>query len=63
MYTNGTLIDKKMAKRMADLGNVVPQVSVEGFEKETDARRGKGVFKKILRAFENMREAGVPFLL
>ncbi|MBW1803406.1 MAG: radical SAM protein, partial [Deltaproteobacteria bacterium] len=61
MYTNGTLIDKEMAARMADLGNVVPQVSVEGFEKETDERRGKGVFKKILRAFENMREAGVPF--
>lgn len=61
MYTNGTLIDKEMARRMADLGNVVPQVSVEGFEKETDERRGKGVYKKILRAFENMREAGVPF--
>ncbi|MCD6296950.1 MAG: radical SAM protein [Deltaproteobacteria bacterium] len=61
MYTNGTLIDRKMAKRMADLGNVVPQVSVEGFEKETDERRGRGVFKKILGAFENMREAGVPF--
>lgn len=61
MYTNGTLIDKKMARRMADLGNVIPQVSVEGFEKETDYRRGKGVFKKILVAFENMRNAGVPF--
>ncbi|MCD6265290.1 MAG: radical SAM protein [Deltaproteobacteria bacterium] len=61
MYTNGTLIDKDMAKRMADLGNVVPQLSVEGFEKETDERRGKGVFKKVLKAFENMREAGVPF--
>jgi MoaA/NifB/PqqE/SkfB family radical SAM enzyme len=56
-----TAIDKKMAKRMADLGNVVPQVSVEGFEKETDARRGTGVFKKVLTAFSNMREAGVPF--
>ncbi len=61
MYTNGILIDKDMAKKMADLGNIVPQVSVEGFEKETDARRGKGVFKKILKAFENMRDAGVPF--
>lgn len=61
MYTNGVLIDKETAKRMADLGNVVPQVSVEGFEKETDERRGKGVFIKILKAFENMREAGVPF--
>jgi len=61
MYTNGVLIDKHMATRMADLGNIVPQVSVEGFEKETDYRRGKGVFKKILKAFQNMRDAGVPF--
>lgn len=46
MYTNGTLIDREMARRMADLGNVVPQVSVEGFEKETDERRGRGYSKK-----------------
>lgn len=61
MYTNATLINKKMAKRLADVGNVTPAVSIEGFEKETDARRGKGVFKKILTAMENLREVGVPF--
>lgn len=60
-YTNGTLITKEIARRMADLGNVTPAVSVEGFEKETDARRGKGVFKKIMQAFEYLREYGVPF--
>ena len=61
MYTNGTLIDEKTAQRLAKVGNITPAVSVEGFEKETDARRGKGVHKKILRAFKCMREAGVPF--
>jgi len=61
MYTNGTLIDKKVAKRLAELGNVTPAISVEGLEKETDDRRGKGVFKKILRAMENLREEGVLF--
>ncbi|MCD6295811.1 MAG: radical SAM protein, partial [Deltaproteobacteria bacterium] len=61
MYTNGTLIDKKMAKEMAELGNVTPAISLEGFEKETDQRRGAGTFKKVLNAFENLREAGVPF--
>ena len=60
-YTNGTLIDKKVAERLAKLGNAFPQISVEGFEKETDERRGKGVFKKILKAMENLREVGVPF--
>ena len=60
-YTNGTLITKDIAKRMARLGNVTLAVSVEGFESQTDARRGKGVFKKIIQAFENMRNEGVPF--
>ncbi len=61
VYTNGTLIDKKKASRIAAAGNISPAVSVEGFEMETDARRGPGTYKKILAAFENMREAGIPF--
>ncbi|MCK4397299.1 radical SAM protein [candidate division WOR-3 bacterium] len=61
MYTNGTLINKKMAQKLADLGNVTPAISVEGFKKETDERRGKGVFEMILAAMENLRESGVPF--
>ena len=61
VYTNGTLIDKQKAKRMAEAGNISPALSVEGFEKETDERRGKGTHKLILQAFENLREAGVPF--
>ena len=61
MYTNGTLIDEEMAEQLAEVGNITPAISVEGFEKETDERRGKGVFRKILRAFENLRKVGVPF--
>lgn len=61
MYTNGTLIDKKMAQKLAELGNVTPAISVEGYEFETDERRGKGVHKKIREAMKNLREAGVPF--
>jgi len=61
MYTNGTLIDDKMAARMAKVGNITPAISVEGFEERTDARRGKGVFQRVLAAMANLREAGVPF--
>jgi sulfatase maturation enzyme AslB (radical SAM superfamily) len=61
MYTNGTLITKEIAKKLAEVGNITPAISVEGFEKETDERRGKGVFKKILKAMDNLNEAGVPF--
>ncbi len=61
MYTNGTLITKDMAERMADCGNLIPAISVEGYEKETDGRRGAGTFKRIMTAMENLRQAGVPF--
>lgn len=61
VYTNGTLIDRGCAARLAELGNVVPCISVEGFKKETDARRGRGTYKRILKAMRNLREAGVYF--
>lgn len=61
MYTNGTLLDDGVAKRLAELGNVSPAISVEGFEKETDGRRGKGVFDKLERAMDSLRKHGVPF--
>jgi len=61
VYTNGTLINREVAGRLAQVGNITPAISVEGFEAETDARRGKGVHKKILQAFDNLRKVGVPF--
>jgi MoaA/NifB/PqqE/SkfB family radical SAM enzyme len=61
MYTNGTLITKEIAERIAGLGNVTLAISVEGYEFETDERRGAGVHKKIREGMKNLREAGVPF--
>jgi len=61
VYSNGTLIDRKIARRLAELGNVEVNISVEGFEKETDSRRGKGVWKKIMEAMDNLREEGCIF--
>jgi MoaA/NifB/PqqE/SkfB family radical SAM enzyme len=60
-YTNGTLIDKTMARQLLELGNFTPAFSVEGYREETDRRRGKGVYKKILQGMENLREVGVPY--
>ena len=61
VYSNGTQIDKATAARLGEAGNITLAISVEGFEKETDWRRGKGTFKKILTAFDNLRNSGVPF--
>jgi MoaA/NifB/PqqE/SkfB family radical SAM enzyme len=61
VFTNGTLIDARAADRLAALGHVFPVLSVEGFEAETDARRGSGTFAKITAAMDRLRERGVLF--
>ncbi len=61
IYTNGMLITEEVARELAECANATPAISVEGFEKETDDRRGRGVHRKILRAMENLRKAQVPF--
>lgn len=61
VYTNGALLDKQRVKQIAELGNVLPCVSVEGFEKETDLRRGPGHFRKVMDAFDHMRDAGLMY--
>lgn len=61
VYTNGTLISEEVAERLARCANVTPAISVEGFEKETDERRGRGTFNKIMQAFTNLKRFGVPF--
>jgi MoaA/NifB/PqqE/SkfB family radical SAM enzyme len=61
VFTNGTLIDEKMTKRLVRLGNVAPVIAIEGFEEETDQRRGKGTYKRVVRAMDNLKNAGVIF--
>jgi MoaA/NifB/PqqE/SkfB family radical SAM enzyme len=61
IYTNGMLISDDIAQQLAESSNATVAVSVEGFEQETDGRRGKGTFQKILATFERLRRVGVPF--
>jgi MoaA/NifB/PqqE/SkfB family radical SAM enzyme len=61
MYTNGTLIDDEVARRMGELGNLTPAISVEGMREATDARRGAGVFDRVVAAMGRLRQAHVPF--
>jgi MoaA/NifB/PqqE/SkfB family radical SAM enzyme len=61
IYTNSSFIDQDMAKKLAMMGNIAPQVSVNGPEEYTDASRGKGAFQKIVKAMDNLREAGCVF--
>lgn len=61
VFTNGTLIDDAFADEMLRVGNFAPAISVKGFEKETDARRGKGTYQAVLRAMEILQRKRLPF--
>ena len=61
IYTNATLIDEKMVDRFAQLGNVMPAISVEGLREHTDSRRGDGRFARDVWVMDLLREAGLFF--
>ena len=60
-FTNGTLIDEAFADEMLRVKNFIPAISVEGFEADTDFRRGAGTFAKVEKAMEILRARKLPF--
>ena len=60
-FTNGTLIDETFAEDILRLKNFMPIISVEGFEAETDFRRGKGTFAKVQQAAKILKAHKLPF--
>lgn len=54
IFTNGHFITPEKAKRLRQLGNVTPLISVEGTEIISDERRGRaGVLSKTLQGLQN----------
>lgn len=61
VFTHGGLIDDALVQRLIAVGNVMPAFSLEGYEQETDERRGAGHFKKVMNAMRLLRENGLSF--
>ena len=60
-FTNGTLIDEAFCQEMLRVKNFVPAISLEGFAKANDGRRGDGVFDKVMHAMALLKERKLPF--
>ncbi len=60
-FTNGTLIDEEFAQDMLRVRNFVPSISIEGFEVETDSRRGEGTYQAIVHAMDILKRNKLPF--
>jgi MoaA/NifB/PqqE/SkfB family radical SAM enzyme len=60
-FTNATLVDEQFAAEVERVGNLAFAISVEGFEEETDMRRGKGTYQKVMEAMDILHRHGVIF--
>jgi MoaA/NifB/PqqE/SkfB family radical SAM enzyme len=61
VFTNGLLIDDNILIRLTEQKNVIPLVSLEGFEKETDERRGDGTYGRVLKLMDQMQQRKMFF--
>ncbi len=61
VFTNGLLIDDCVLDRLREQKNVIPLVSLEGFEKETDRRRGEGTYKRVVELMGQMKQSNMFF--
>jgi MoaA/NifB/PqqE/SkfB family radical SAM enzyme len=61
MATNGLLITDEIIERFKKQKNVIPLISLEGNESETDNRRGLGAYHHLLGTIEKLKKADVFF--
>lgn len=61
IITNGSFITPETAHRIAQSGNAIPLVSIEGFVADTDDRRQSGAHQTAMCAFDHLRKAKALF--
>jgi MoaA/NifB/PqqE/SkfB family radical SAM enzyme len=59
MFTNGLLINDDVLRKMNEKRNVIPLLSLEGWQTDTDERRGKGVYELLQKSIDILRKNGV----
>jgi MoaA/NifB/PqqE/SkfB family radical SAM enzyme len=61
LFTNGMLLDEAILAQLKKQRHVIPVISIEGHQIETDTRRGEGVYTHIMEAMARLHEANVFF--
>lgn len=61
MFSNGLLLDAATVTALRPQRNVIPVISIEGLEEETDRRRGDGVYAHLHGTISQLSRTGVFF--
>ncbi len=61
IFTNGTFLDDRYFRLLDRCRNLIPVISIEGDRELTDARRGEGIYGKVVANMERLRDQGLLF--
>ena len=61
LFTNGLLLDGPTIAKLKGQRNVIPVISMEGEEIETNERRGKGVYERLQRVIAELHREKIFF--
>ena len=61
IFTNGTFISDKYLSLFDKYRNLVPVFSIEGGREVTDARRGDGIYARLMDGMDQLRQKGLMF--
>ena len=61
IFTNGTFIDRRYFELFDRCRNLVPILSIEGEKEITDARRGRGVYDRLIANMDEFQRRGLIF--
>ncbi|WP_315076781.1 Fe-S oxidoreductase [uncultured Clostridium sp.] len=59
--TNGELLTPIICNRLYSSCNVIPIISLDGFQEDTDYERGIGTFDKIMSNMDLLKQNSIPF--
>lgn len=61
IFTNGTFLGDSYLELLNKRRNLIPVISIEGDQRVTDARRGKGVYERVTKAMNALHDRKLIF--
>ena len=61
IFTNGTFFDERYFAFFDRCRNLIPIISIEGEREVTDARRGRGMFDRLIANMDELHRRGIIF--
>ena len=61
IFTNGTFLEDRYFELLDRCRNLIPIISIEGKKEITDARRGSGIYDRLIRNMEELNRRGLIF--